>query len=104
MFEFRTLSSAMLNSIETISLIFQQVVNAVDAVNRGKSLPYYKDVIKTINNSDVEFAKKLIDKYKILESSQNIAVQPQPVDYKIAVDFNAPGEWIINAINNAAGV
>lgn len=103
----------MLNSIETISLVFQQVVNAVDAFNHGKALPYYKDVVKIINNSDVEFAKKLIDKYKILESSEKIAIQPQPINYNNAVDFNVHGEWIINnqfndalidVINNAAGV
>ena len=112
-FEFRTLSSAMLNSIETISLMFQQIVNAVDAFSHGKALPYYKDVVKTINNSDVEFAKKLIDKYKILESSEKITAQPRPVNYGIAVDFNAPGQWmannqfedaLLNALNNAAGV
>lgn len=63
--EYRSLSSAMMKDDETLSFLWSRIVRAIDAFNRVAILPPPGDVIRAINNSDVDLAQLLIDKYKI---------------------------------------
>ena len=64
-FEYRTLSGAMF-ATETLSgLVYDQICRAVNAFNRGRSIPDRIAVQEAINNSDVKLAKMLISKYNL---------------------------------------
>jgi len=64
-FEFRTLSSAMMSNTELISIIYKQVIRAVNSFNMGGMLPDYTSTQTAINNGDVKLAKQLISKYSL---------------------------------------
>ena len=70
MFEYRTLSSAMMSSKELLELIYNQVVKATDAFNSGLNLPDATYVQVAINNSDVKLAESLINSYNILSNNK----------------------------------
>lgn len=70
--EYRSLSSAMMASTALLETVYNQIITAVDAFNHRRSLP---DAIATqtaINNSDVELAKKLIEKYNLYFIEQKL--------------------------------
>lgn len=64
--EYRVLSGYFLNSINTIGFVYDQVIKALDAFDSDKKLPKFNDVIKTINDSDIELAKTLIVNYNLI--------------------------------------
>lgn len=66
MFEYRTLSSAMMSSKKLLELIYNQVEMATNAFNHSKNLPDPTFIQTAINNSDVKLAKSLIETYNIL--------------------------------------
>lgn len=61
--EYRVLSSYMLNHPD---FVYEQTMKAIDAYNNGISLPSPTIVQRTINNSKVEEAEKLIKKYNLI--------------------------------------
>lgn len=64
--EYRTLSSKMLETDETIRFVYKQTMKALEGFQDGWSLPSSQITEATINNSNVEKAKYLIKKYHIL--------------------------------------
>lgn len=64
--EYRVLSGYFLNDVDTIGFVYDQVIKALDAFDTDKELPKFNDVIKTINDSDVKLAQKLIKTYNLI--------------------------------------
>lgn len=61
--EYRVLSSYMLNHSD---FVYEQAMKAINAYNLGVKLPSPTIVQRVINNSKVEEAKKLIEKYNLV--------------------------------------
>jgi hypothetical protein len=64
--EYRCLSSAMYANDELMGLVWDQLMNAIDACNTGAPLADSGLVVKAINNSDEQLARTLIKKYLIM--------------------------------------
>ena len=64
--EYRTLSSAMMNSVSNLELIWNQIKKAIWAYNGGASYAPAGYVTKAINGSNTELAQKIINDYNIL--------------------------------------
>lgn len=64
-FEYRSLSAAMYANEKLMHVIWNGIIQAINAYNDGRRLPDAAYVRKAIDNSDVELAKTLIEKYKI---------------------------------------
>jgi hypothetical protein len=65
-FEYRTLSSAMMNSPKRIAFIWDQVMKAIEAFESEVEIPDSNSIQEAINNSDSTLAKILISEYNIL--------------------------------------
>lgn len=63
--EYRTLSSAMMEDSITLSFVWNQLQKAIEACNSNLPLPHSSYVRKAIDESDVELAKALIEKYNL---------------------------------------
>lgn len=65
-FEYRSLSSYMIDSEKNLNFVWNGIMKAIEAYNAG--LPYINsDLVQaTINNSDVEMAKKLIAQFNLI--------------------------------------
>lgn len=61
--EYRVLSSYMLGHSD---FVYDQTIKAIEAYNKGVKLPSPTVVQRVINNSKVEEAKKLIEKYNLI--------------------------------------
>ena len=68
-YEYRSLSSAMMQDSDRIGFVFSQVENAIEAFNKREKLPDTTTIITAINNSDEKIAKNLIDKYHLIRKS-----------------------------------
>ena len=66
--ECRLLSAAMYANERLMHVIWNGIVQAISAYNAGVRLPESQYVRTAIDNSDVELAKKLIQKYGIVIS------------------------------------
>lgn len=64
--EYRVLSGAFLENDSLLIFIWKQVHKAIKACNHNVPLPDSVDVIATINNSDLNKAKEIIQKYKLI--------------------------------------
>ena len=64
--EFRTLSSYFISSQETLEFVWNGIMRAINAYNYNLPLINAETVQNTINNSDVETAKYLIEKYNLV--------------------------------------
>jgi hypothetical protein len=64
-FEYRVLSSAMMNSVSNIKFVWNQLMKAINFYNNDISLPSSSLIRDTINNSDIEMAKRLIKEYEL---------------------------------------
>lgn len=64
--EYRTLSSHFISSPHTLNFVWDGIMKAIDAYNKGVPFIDGSIVQKTINNSDVETAKKLIAQYNLI--------------------------------------
>lgn len=64
--EYRVLSSAMMKDTQTLSFVWRQLMRAIAACNHDVDLLDSDLVVSTINNSDIETAKKLINKFNLL--------------------------------------
>lgn len=64
--EYRSLGSAMMKDQETLIWLWYQIQKAIEAFNNNFRLPSTDTVIHIINNSDVELAKKLVNRYSLL--------------------------------------
>lgn len=64
--EYRVLSSTMMSSSSKLSFVWRQLQKALKACQINYSLPSRDLVQKTINNSDVELAEKLITHYNLV--------------------------------------
>lgn len=61
--EYRVLSSYFINSTELISEVYDNVMQAISAYNYCDGIPAKQnDIIKAINNSDVNLAKEILQK------------------------------------------
>lgn len=65
-FEYRTLSSYWIGNESRLRFIWKQVTYALYAFENGKHLPSAQVVRDTINNNDVELAKRIIAEYDII--------------------------------------
>ena len=63
--ECRLLSAAMYANEKLMRIVWGGIIQAIDAYNHGKPLANPNDIRKAIDNSDVDLAKMLIDKYHI---------------------------------------
>lgn len=63
--ECRNLSAAMYADEKLMHIVWNGVMNAINAYNNGKRLPIAGQVRSAIDNSDVELARTLINKYDI---------------------------------------
>ena len=64
--EWRTLSGAFLKDDETIGWVWDRTFDAINAFNQELEFESDKDLIlEAINNSNIEIAKQLINKYNI---------------------------------------
>lgn len=63
--EWRVLSSYFISSKETILFMYEQLLRAIKAFEDNETLPTPSEVVQTINRSNIEAAKQLIDKFKI---------------------------------------
>lgn len=70
--EYRSLSSAMMASTTLLETVYNQIITAVDAFNRRRSLPDATATQTAINNSDIELAKKLIERYNLYLPEQKL--------------------------------
>ena len=61
--EYRVLSSYMLKQPD---FVYDQTIKAIDAYNKGVKLPSPTIVQRVINNSKIEEAQKLIEKYNLV--------------------------------------
>lgn len=64
--EYRVLSSAMMKNTSSLKFVWKQLCKAIDAYNTLGHLPKAEYVVKAINDSDAELAKKLISDYNIM--------------------------------------
>ena len=64
--EWRSLSSYMMSSPETLEFVWNGIMRAINAYNYNLPLIDAETVQNTINNSDVETAKHLIEKYNLV--------------------------------------
>lgn len=64
--EYRTLSSYFISSQETLEFVWNGIMKAINAYNYNLPLISTETVQNTINNSDVETAKYLIEKYNLV--------------------------------------
>lgn len=65
-FEYRTLSSFWIGNESRLRFIWKQVMYALYACENGRDLPNTQIVRDTINNNDVELAKRIIAEYDII--------------------------------------
>lgn len=65
-FEYRTLSSYWIGTKSRLQFIYRQLIYALEAFERGFSLPDPEEVRNTINSNDIEHAQRLIDEYKLI--------------------------------------
>ena len=65
-FEYRTLSSYWIGTKSRLQFIYRQLIYALEAFERGYSLPDPAEVRNTINSNDIENAKRLIDEYTLI--------------------------------------
>ena len=63
--EYRVLSSTLMSSSSKLFFVWRQLQKALKACQINYSLPSRDLVQKTINNSDVELAEKLITHYNL---------------------------------------
>ena len=63
--EARNLSGAMYANEKLMRIVWNGIIQAIDAYNHGRVLPNPNDVRKAIDESNVELAKALITKYRI---------------------------------------
>lgn len=66
MVEYRVLSSAMMKDTETLTLVWNQLMKALEAYETEVDLIDYGSTVSAINNSNVELAKKLVDTFNIV--------------------------------------
>lgn len=66
MFEYRTLSSAMMSDKSRIEFIYEQVIRAINAFNNGIVLPDYATTQLAINNGDTTLANILIKNFSLI--------------------------------------
>lgn len=64
--EYRTLSSAMMKDSELLRFVYNQIIKAISALLTGKTLCNSEDVIKAINESDLDLARKIIKEKRII--------------------------------------
>ena len=64
--EYRTLSSAMMNSTARLNFVWKQLSKAITAAKCGIALPNSTDVQNAINNSNVALAETLISTFKLV--------------------------------------
>ena len=64
--EYRVLSSAMMKDTKTLTLVWNQLMKALEAYETEVDLIDYGSTVSTINNSNVELAKKLVDTFNIV--------------------------------------
>jgi hypothetical protein len=64
--EYRPLSAAMYANEKLMHVVWNGIIQAIEAYNANISLPDPGLVCQAINNSDVELAKKLISKYHVI--------------------------------------
>lgn len=72
MFEYRTLSSYWIANKSRLRFIFKQLYYALYNYERGTRLPDPNLIRSTIDNNDVETAKKIIETYNLIHSSNII--------------------------------
>lgn len=63
--EWRVLSSYFVDNPELIAFMYKQLLRAIRAFEDNETLPTPSRVIRTINRSNVEAAKQLIEEFKI---------------------------------------
>jgi hypothetical protein len=63
--EYRSLSSYMMSNNDLLSQVWDGVVRSITAYNEGTNLADPDLVQEVINTSNVELAKKLIDRYNL---------------------------------------
>lgn len=66
--EYRSLSAAMYANETLMRIVWDGIVRAINAYNRNIRLPESKLIRQAIDNSDVELAKQLIEKYKLTDN------------------------------------
>ena len=66
MVEYRVLSSAMMKDTKMLSFVWRQLCKTVNAFKVEAPLANSNLIVNTINNSDVEMAKKICDEFDIL--------------------------------------
>lgn len=71
-FEYRVLSSYWIANTSRLQFIFRQLTYALYNFERGVFLPNGLLIRDTINNNDVETAKKLIEDYKLIHPNNII--------------------------------
>ena len=59
------MSSYFVDSPELIAFMYKQLLRAIKAFEDNETLPTPSRVIRTINRSNVEAAKQLIEEFKI---------------------------------------
>ena len=65
-FEYRTLSSYWIGNPSRLRFIWRQLMFALNAYERGWNLPDGDLIRNTINNNDVETAKRLLTEYEMI--------------------------------------
>lgn len=65
--EYRVLSSAMMSTSDKLDFVWNQLQQALYAVKYKLNIPSMTEIQNTINNSDVELAKFLINRYNLSE-------------------------------------
>ena len=63
--EWRVLSSHFLDTPELITFMYKQLLRAIKAFEDNEPLPTPSRVVRTINKSNTEYAKQLIEEFKI---------------------------------------
>lgn len=71
-FEYRTLSSYWIESPTRLKFIWNQLMYALEACENGNIIPDYDLIRSTIDNNDVESAKQLIEKYRLIDPNNVI--------------------------------
>ena len=64
--EWRVLSGYFLSNDETIGFMWDQAMKAIDAYNNFVEIPNEIIVQRTINNSDINSAKKLCKEFNLI--------------------------------------
>lgn len=64
--EYRTLSSAMYNTDELMTVVWNGIIKSIEAYNRGLVFDFYDTIRRIIDTSDTLSAKRLIAKYKLI--------------------------------------